>query len=490
MEADGQSGVGVHRLHDLRALVVDDPVGVNLRVAVRVQHHRLVGAKVGGVDLGVVGAVVDEVERLVPVHVVLAGVSAAVAVLVGLVRVVDEPAVVALVQDAVVVGVRVALVPHGVPVGVQLVGVRLGGAVVQVVGDPVAVNVVVAVAHVAKGVLVRVALVGIPDVRAVVASVTQAVSISVLLISIRDLGAVVPLVQDAVIVNVLVADVSLAVAVGVLLIHVGQERAVVAGVSALVVPFGLRVELVRVGHQRAVVRRVLDAVVVGVVVAGVPDAVHIGVLLPGVGSGHAVVPPAPLLLAAQVTVWPPVHVLVRAADLPVAGEPGLALADVVGQSQRPDAVGVLVAHSPVRAESGLVLAPHLLVSDVPADAGAAVEGAVRVHALGVLHAVAVVDGALVDVVAGLPLPGGEVESDPAEAVAAGVAGRAGAAPEARHGVVAGDGDVARVGQVALVQVAAEGPVAAHPLGAGAAAVVRRPVDVKALHALQVGRGKY
>ena len=63
VEADGEAGVGVHRLHDLGALVVDDPVGVDLGVAVGVEDHGLVGPEVGGVDAGVVGAVVQEVWR-------------------------------------------------------------------------------------------------------------------------------------------------------------------------------------------------------------------------------------------------------------------------------------------------------------------------------------------------------------------------------------------------------------------------------------------
>lgn len=62
---------------------------------------------------------------------------------------------------------------------------------------------------------------------------------------------------------------------------------------------------------------------------------------------------------------------------------------------------VLIALRPVGTEPGPVLATLLLVADVAADAGAAVEGAVRVDALGVLHAVAVVLRALVDVVADL-----------------------------------------------------------------------------------------
>ena len=45
-ESDSQTRVRVHGLHNLGSLVVDHPVGVDLGVTVRVQHHRLVGPEV------------------------------------------------------------------------------------------------------------------------------------------------------------------------------------------------------------------------------------------------------------------------------------------------------------------------------------------------------------------------------------------------------------------------------------------------------------
>lgn len=39
---NGEAGVRVHGLYDLSTLVVDDPVGVDLGVALGVQHHGLV----------------------------------------------------------------------------------------------------------------------------------------------------------------------------------------------------------------------------------------------------------------------------------------------------------------------------------------------------------------------------------------------------------------------------------------------------------------
>ena len=59
-----------------------------------------------------------------------------------------------------------------------------------------------------------------------------------------------------------------------------------------------------------------------------------------------------------------------------------------------------------------------LLVNPTSNAGAAVEGPVRVDAHRVLHAAAVVHLALVDVVADLALPGGVVQPNPRESVAA------------------------------------------------------------------------
>lgn len=50
-------------------LVEDDPVGVDLSVALWVQHHRLVGPEVCHSDLCILGAAVDTVDHLVVVKV-------------------------------------------------------------------------------------------------------------------------------------------------------------------------------------------------------------------------------------------------------------------------------------------------------------------------------------------------------------------------------------------------------------------------------------
>ena len=118
----------------------------------------------------------------------------------------------------------------------------------------------------------------------------------------------------------------------------------------------------------------------------------------------------PFYLTSQIPIGPSIKVPVGPAQLSVAGPAHFALADVVVEAERPEALGVLVAHGAVGTEAGLVLAAAVLVADVAADARPAVEGAVRVDALRVGHAVAVVRRALVHVVAHLALSGDEWES--------------------------------------------------------------------------------
>jgi len=74
-----QTGIAVHGLHEFRALVVHHPVGIDLGVAFRVQHHRLVRPEVRGEYLRIVGTVVQVVGHGVVVVVVLAYVPDAVA---------------------------------------------------------------------------------------------------------------------------------------------------------------------------------------------------------------------------------------------------------------------------------------------------------------------------------------------------------------------------------------------------------------------------
>ena len=75
VEAHSQPRVGVHGLNNLGSLVVNDPVRIDLRIPVRVQHHSLVGSEVSGVDFTVVRTVVHKVHDAVTILVILADVS-------------------------------------------------------------------------------------------------------------------------------------------------------------------------------------------------------------------------------------------------------------------------------------------------------------------------------------------------------------------------------------------------------------------------------
>src|SRR6266566_2322726 len=135
-----------------------------------------------GVEAGVAG------DHARDPHLWPAGVRDAVAVAVGLVRVVDGRAVVAGVAQAVVVGVLLA-------------GVGDGRAVVVTVADAVVIGIRArraGVAYVADAVEVAVELIGVGDGRAVVAGVTHAVAVAVGLVGVVGEPAIVHRVADTV----------------------------------------------------------------------------------------------------------------------------------------------------------------------------------------------------------------------------------------------------------------------------------------------------
>ena len=61
-----------------------------------------------------------------------------------------------------------------------------------------------------------------------------------------------------------------------------------------------------------------------------------------------------------------------------------------------------------------------------------------------------------------------------------------AEPESWNEIVAGGGNVTRVGKVALIEIVAPGPVPGQPLGADPALVVRRLLYVVALNVFEAG----
>src|SRR5207247_7213120 len=130
-------------------------------------------------------------------------------------------------------------------------------------------------------------------VRARIAGVAHAVAVGVRLVGIGDRWTVVDRVRHAVAVLVRsgrLARIADPIVIRVELGRVGRDRAVVAGITHAV---AVGVGLVGVGDRRAVVARVGDAVAVGVgqrpTLAGVAHAVVVAVALPGVGDRRAVV---------------------------------------------------------------------------------------------------------------------------------------------------------------------------------------------------------
>lgn len=273
--------------------VARDTVVPDETVAVVVVGHARVAAAVG---------------NAVAVTVVVAQVTKDVAVLVDLVGVGHERAVVGDVGDGVAVVVRVTGVAERVAVRVDLIGVRHQWAVVR----PVEVAVVVVVRVHAVRLRVSVRVDGtLVDLR-----------VAVVIETVADLGGADEdgLVEGATVrgigvqiaVVVQVADVAVAVGIGVRLIGVELARTVVRvvqhPVAVIVVDAGIAfvvligVGLVRIRHERTVVRVVRDAVRVVVELAGVAERVAVGVALVRVRNRGAVVDPVRGAVTVQVSV--------------------------------------------------------------------------------------------------------------------------------------------------------------------------------------------
>ncbi|MFT5431510.1 MAG: putative Zn-dependent protease [Myxococcota bacterium] len=171
---------------------------------------------------------------------------------------------------------RLCGAPHRrlkVTVGVCLIQVHDPRAVVRLVEDRVVI--VVGIARVTEFVVVRVRLVGVPQARTVVFAVRNTivvvvvtpvavvVAVGVGLVDVCDEWAVVVRIGNAVAVLVVVTQIAESVGVGVLLIGIRNNRTVVVGIEKAVVvivvvarvacPVPVDIFLVRVGDHRAVV---------------------------------------------------------------------------------------------------------------------------------------------------------------------------------------------------------------------------------------------
>jgi hypothetical protein len=75
MLTNSQPRVAVHRLNNLRAFVINDPIRIDLTVAVRIENHSLVLSEVGAHDLGILRTNVVFVFHTVVVDVAFASVA-------------------------------------------------------------------------------------------------------------------------------------------------------------------------------------------------------------------------------------------------------------------------------------------------------------------------------------------------------------------------------------------------------------------------------
>merc|ERR1719210_1297476 len=177
----------------------------------------------------VVWAVVLMVRRSVPIVVVFAGIPPFVIVAIFLARVSDKLAVVVVIRLPVIVVIVIADISLIVVVVVELVVVGLVTTVVLAVRDSIAVTITTPVADVANPVLIGIFLIWIPIFGAVVTDVSQAVPVGVLLVPIgMERAVVVPLAGIArfaahgvfvpIAVNVVVACVCFSVFICVMLI--------------------------------------------------------------------------------------------------------------------------------------------------------------------------------------------------------------------------------------------------------------------------------
>ena len=119
--------------------------------------------------------------------------------------------------------------------------------------DRIRMNMYFAVAPVTDSIGVGIPLIIITDQRAVVAGIAKTISIAVGLRRILNILAVVGGVHNAVIVDVGIASVSETITIGVVLVEIGDSRTIVAGIADAVV---VGIELIRVGDSRAIVKRV------------------------------------------------------------------------------------------------------------------------------------------------------------------------------------------------------------------------------------------
>lgn len=79
LRTNSDAGVAVDGLHQLLALVADNPVGINLRGALGIQRNHLESTEVCFTDGEVLGAHVIDVQNAVVIKIIFARITAAIA---------------------------------------------------------------------------------------------------------------------------------------------------------------------------------------------------------------------------------------------------------------------------------------------------------------------------------------------------------------------------------------------------------------------------
>jgi hypothetical protein len=126
-----------------------------------------------------------------------------------------------------------------------------------------------------------------------------------------------------------IARITEAISVDVRLIRVRDRWTVVAGIALLVSTIGIRVHLVGIVDERAVVGAVENAIVISIRIACIAQAIAIGVLLTRIWNTRAVVGSAACIRATEIVIWPSIEILVNGTEKTIACPSNAALASAI-----------------------------------------------------------------------------------------------------------------------------------------------------------------
>lgn len=103
--ANSKAGIGIRRLNNFGAFVVDNPIRINLRFSFGIQDDSLIRSEVSREDSRVVGAVVKMIWNRIGIVILFADVTDSIIIGIILIGIIDESAVVNFVKNAIVVDI-------------------------------------------------------------------------------------------------------------------------------------------------------------------------------------------------------------------------------------------------------------------------------------------------------------------------------------------------------------------------------------------------